>query len=375
MFFPVSQLIFDAGRQRFDALSLLLAAADSIDAEKRSSYTAGMEMESVEITLIYQDHYLLIVNKPAGLVIHPTYKHTDGTMWDIILAFLARQGGDDWQPALLADEPEWAGAPPAIQDMLRQRRMDRLWREDGLLPRPCLVHRLDKDTSGIVALARTEHSRRHLVAQFHDHSIEKRYLAVIQRGACDWSQPRAAFSITRQSPTESGTQLVDGSSFYTANSTDEFLLEGAIQRDPDDRKRCIVGPDGQESRTSVRVLAIEEPFALLEVHPITGRTHQIRAHLATAGYAIVGDQTYAPVPLAGSAEDHLARQFLHAYSLTLQRYPQNDRHQFIADLPMDLKSWLQSHCPILWQAWLDLMEPEQQREFITQYPLNETIEG
>ncbi len=354
-FFSVSLPSFDARRHRFNAL----VAWNSIDAWKRSSYTAGMEMESADVTFIYQDHYLLIVNKPAGLVIHPTYKHGDGTMWDAVLAFLERQEGDDWHPALLPDDPKWAGAPPAIQAMLRQKRMDRLWREDGLLPRPCLVHRLDKDTSGIVALARTERSRSHLVKQFHDHSIEKRYLAVIQRGACDWSLPRAAFSITRKNPTEVGTQLVDGTCFYSATSADEFLLEGALQRDPDERRRCIVGPDGQASRTSVRVLAVEEPFALLEVHPITGRTHQIRAHLASAGYAIVGDQMYAPPAPEGSAAAQLARQFLHAYSLTLQRYPQNDRYQFIAALPIDLQSWLQRQCPILWRAWLNLSEPEE----------------
>ena len=80
--------------------------------------------------------------------------------------------------------------------MLRKQRLERLWKEDGLLPKPCLLHRLDKDTSGIVALARTEHSRRHLVRQFHEHSIVKRYLAVVQRGTPDWAKPRAAFKIT-----------------------------------------------------------------------------------------------------------------------------------------------------------------------------------
>jgi 23S rRNA pseudouridine1911/1915/1917 synthase len=317
-----------------------------------------MEMESAHIELIYQDHYLLLVNKPAGLVIHPTYKHSDGTMWDAVLAFLERQGGDDWQPALLPDDPAWLGAPPDVREMLRLKRTERLWREDGLLPRPCLVHRLDKDTSGIVALARTERSRRHLIKQFHDHSIEKRYLAVVQRGACDWSQPRAAFTITREGPTDGAVQLVDSACFYTAARAETFLLDGALQRDPDERRRCIVGPDGQAAQTSIRILAVDEPFALLEVHPITGRTHQIRAHLAAAGCAIVGDQMYAPSAPAASSAAQLARQFLHAYSLTIQRYPQNDRAQFVAPLELDLQSWLQKYCPNLWQAWLDLKQSE-----------------
>jgi 23S rRNA pseudouridine1911/1915/1917 synthase len=80
-------------------------------------------MEQTAILVIYQDHYLLIVNKPAGLVIHPTYKHSDGTMWDAILEYLEKQGGDDWQPPELPDEPEWAGAPKQVQFLLRKKRV------------------------------------------------------------------------------------------------------------------------------------------------------------------------------------------------------------------------------------------------------------
>src|SRR5713226_5118040 len=155
-------------------------------------------MQPTEIPIICQDHHLLIVNKPAGLVIHPTYKHADGTMWDSILLYLEEQGGDDWQPADLPDKPEWAGAPEHIQVMLRERQVMKEWKEEGLLPRPCLLHRLDKDTSGIVALARTERARRHVIRQFHDHSVVKRYLAVVQRGAPIWAQPNSALTVIRR---------------------------------------------------------------------------------------------------------------------------------------------------------------------------------
>lgn len=308
-------------------------------------------MEIADVALIYQDHYLLIVNKPAGLVIHPTYKHSDKTMWDLVLAYSERIGLDDWQPPVLPDDPKWAGAPADIREMLRAKRLERVWKEDGLLARPCLVHRLDKDTSGIVALTRTERSRRHLIKQFHDHSIGKRYLAVIQPGACAWSEPRAAFTITRHAADGQKT-LVDGTCFYGAASGDEFILAGPLQRDPDERRRCIVGPEGQEASTSVRVLAVEGSYALLDVRPITGRTHQIRVHLAAAGNAIVGDQLYAPPERIDAAERPLMRQFLHAYSLTLRRYPLNDTHRFSAPLPDDLHNWLQSSHPLLWDAWL-----------------------
>src|SRR5437588_13044878 len=155
-------------------------------------------MEQTTMAVIYQDHHLLIVNKPAGLVIHPTYKHADGTMWDAILEYLEKQGGDDWQPSEMPDKPEWVGAPEQVRVMLRKKRLERMWKEDGLLPRPCLLHRLDKDTSGVVALASTERARRHLIRQFHARTIVKRYLAVVQRGALDWTRPRTTFTVTRR---------------------------------------------------------------------------------------------------------------------------------------------------------------------------------
>src|SRR2546421_12736480 len=101
-------------------------------------------MSTETIPILYQDHHLLIVNKPAGLVIHPTYKHADGTMWDGLLEQLAAQGSDDWQPPELPDEPEWAGEPVQIQTMLRDKRTERKWKEDGQLVRPCLLHLLVK---------------------------------------------------------------------------------------------------------------------------------------------------------------------------------------------------------------------------------------
>lgn len=285
---------------------------------------------------------MLIVNKPAGLVIHPTYKHADGTMWNAILAFLAQQGDDDWQPPALPDDLEWEGAPEQVKETLRERRMARMWKEDGLLLRPCLLHRLDKDTSGVVALARTERSRRYLIRQFHEHSIVKRYLAVVRRGAPDWTRPRAPFKVIR------GRDQVEAKEFgfaedFLSTGENEFVLDGPLQRDPDDRRRCIVGPQGQRAVTMVRTLAMEGDFVLLEAQPVTGRTHQIRAHLAASGYAIVGDSTYAFPAGAGTPEAAMGRQFLHAYSLELRRYPDNALCTFVAPLANDLESWLERY--------------------------------
>ena len=307
-------------------------------------------MEVTDIAVIYQDHHLLIINKPAGVVIHPTYKHAGDTLWDALLVYMTQQEPENWQVPELPDEPAWMGAPSDVQVMLRQKRTERLLKEEGLLPRPCLLHRLDKDTSGVVALARTERARRHLVRQFHAHTLTKRYLAVVSHGAPDWTRPRTTFSINNRL-TDGSEQAVAANALFSYEDGSEFVLDGPLQRDPDERRRCIVGPDGQHATTLVRVLACEERFALLEARPVTGRTHQIRAHLAAAGYAIVGDQMYAPVPEAGTAEAGLTRQFLHASSLTLQSYPDNEWRTFIAPLAHDLTGWLQQHCPTLLSSY------------------------
>ena len=320
------------------------------------AYTCSMEVTDIEI--IYQDHHLLIINKPADVVIHPTYKHADGTLWDALLIFMAQQEQENWHAPELPDEPEWAGAPSDVQVMLRQKRTERLVKEEGLLPRPCLLHRLDKDTSGVVALARTERARRHLVRQFHEHTIEKRYVAVVQYGAPQWAQPRTTFTIRRRLA-DGSSHSVDAIALLSSEADSAFVLDGPLQRDPDERRRCIVGANGQQATTVVKILARERHFALLEVHPITGRTHQIRAHLAAAGYAIVGDQTYAPPAVVGTAEAALPRQFLHASSLTMYRYPDNERWTFVAPLASDLMAWLQQYCPLLLSQYCLLVASPQ----------------
>lgn len=302
-------------------------------------------MEPTAFDIVYQDHYLLIVNKPAGLVIHPTYKHADGTMWDAISVYLAQQGGDDWQPPDLPDDLRWERAPEQVRAMLRERRMERILKEDGLLPRPCLLHRLDKDTSGVVALARTERSRRHLIRQFYEHSVVKRYMAVAQRGAPGWTRPRAPFKVIR------GHDQLNAEQFcfpfdLSSPGKNEFVLDSLLQRDPCDRRRCIVGSEGQQAVTIVRALAVEGELVLLEAQPVTGRTHQIRAHLAALGYAIVGDATYALPAVAGTPGAAMRRQFLHAYSLELRRYPDNTLCSFVAPLANDLALWLERYFPV-----------------------------
>jgi len=307
-------------------------------------------MEQSNIPIIYQNHHVLIVNKPAGLVVHPTYKHAQGTLWNMLLEDLERQGSDGWCPPDLPDEPGWERAPAHIRVMLREQRLARFWQEEGWLPRPVLLHRLDKDTSGVLALARTGLACRHIARQFNMHTIVKTYLAVVRRAAPAWAQPRAPFTVTltrASGAAEQLTQPLDLALYQGAS----LMLDGPLQRDPADRRRCIVGPDGQEARTRVQVKAAWDDYALLEVQPVTGRTHQIRAHMAAAGYALVGDPTYAPLAEPGSSAAALARQFLHASSLALRDYPANCPRTFVAPLPADLADWLRVYAPTIRTAF------------------------
>lgn len=311
-----------------------------------------MNTFTTAFSVIYQDHHMLILNKAAGIVMHPTYKHVDGnTFWDVLLLYLEQQGPDDWQPSQFADAPEWALAPLHIQELLRQKRLDRLWQEEGLLARPCLLHRLDKDTSGVVAIARTERACRHLVKQFYDHSIEKRYVAVVRKGAPEWARPRTTLTVELRTA-NTITKIVDGTIDLSSLRDAELLVHGPLQRDSADRRRCVVGPEGLAASTRVSIVATNGPFFLLEVSPITGRTHQIRAHLAALGYSIVGDKMYGMASEAGvsgrddettRADQQLQRQFLHAYSLTLHRYPDNALCRFVAPLSDDLVNWMNAY--------------------------------
>ncbi|WP_297149140.1 RluA family pseudouridine synthase [Thermogemmatispora sp.] len=326
-------------------------------------------MELDPSLILYQDHHMLAVNKPAGVVIHPTYKHADDTLWNMILAYLERQGPEEWQPPELPDEPGWERAPEAVRLMLRERRAARLRRQEGPLPKPVLLHRLDKDTSGVVLLARTENARRYLGRQFNEHRVLKRYLAVAFAGAPAWTRPLQPLRVCRLSVAEledglgpgtldlAGTGKWPGSQELVISGEGPepeplplpvgslWLLDGPIQRDPQDRRRCVVGPEGLPAQTLVQVLAQQGPFLLLEARPITGRIHQIRAHLASLGYALVGDQTYAPPPLPGTPQAALLRQFLHASSLTVRRYPDEAPATLVAPLSEELRLWLEAHFP------------------------------
>jgi 23S rRNA pseudouridine1911/1915/1917 synthase len=218
--------------------------------------------EHMPLRVVYEDNDLVVVDKTADLVVHPAPGHERGTLANALLA-------------------RYPGLP--VDD-------------EG---RPGIVHRLDKDTSGLILVARNEEARRDLQDQFKAGQVNKVYLALVQGRV------------------EPGSGIIDA----------------PIGRDPRERKRmAVVRHGGRQSVTEYRVLEQLGDFALLEVRPRTGRTHQIRVHLAFIGHPVVGDVVY------GYRKQRLSvkRQFLHAHRLGFRLPSSGQPMELTSDLPADL---------------------------------------
>ena len=228
--------------------------------------------QAIPLDIIYEDEDILVVNKSAGMVVHPGAGHRSGTLVNAVLAHC-----------------------PDLQGI-------------GGELRPGIVHRLDRDTSGVMVVAKSDQALRRLQRQFKRRTVRKHYTALL---------------IGR-------LPQVDG------------IIEAPIARDRVHRKRMAVRRGGKMARTRWHVEARyrgpdRHPYTLVDVRLLTGRTHQIRVHFSWMGYPLVGDTTYGP---DGSAE--LApRQFLHARELGLTHPRTEERMHFEAPLPTDLKTVLQ----------------------------------
>ena len=224
--------------------------------------------EVIPLGIVYEDQVLIVIDKPAGMVIHPAPGHQSGTLVN----------------ALLAHCPELAG--------------------DSQDRRPGIVHRLDRDTSGLILVAKNEQIRRALQRQFQARQVHKVYLALLD-GYLEAAHGR---------------------------------IEAPLGRDPRHRQRMAVVPGGREAITEYRLLATFAggDYSLVEAEPKTGRTHQIRVHFASIGHPVVGDtvdgrrRTSLPVP----------RQFLHAQRLGFTHPLTGRPLQFEAPLPDDLAAAL-----------------------------------
>ncbi len=241
-----------------------LVPGTTVRVQPRAALISELEADaSVEFGIAYEDEYLIVVDKPAGLVVHPARGHATGTLVNGLLG-MAAAGGDD----------------PT---------------------RPGIVHRLDRDTSGLMVVARSEQVHRRLQRLLRARRIERRYLVLVH------GTPPPAFSVDRP-----------------------------IARHPRDRLRMAVVNQGtgREAITHVRVLEQLAGVALCEARLETGRTHQIRVHLESAGFPVVGDPVY------GRRADRrgLDRQFLHAYRLAFDHpIDGHGRIDLESPLPHDLE--------------------------------------
>lgn len=234
---------------------------DSVSASLPEPEEEAPAPEQLALNIVYEDEHLLVIDKPAGIVVHPAPGHSRHTLVN----------------ALLAHCPELARGP----------RRDR----------PGIVHRLDKDTSGLMVVAKSTPVQERLIHQFSSRKVHKTYLALVE-------------GLVAQK---------------------QGLIEGPIGRDPDDRKLMAVVEGGREARTRFSVLERRGSHTLIEAIPETGRTHQIRVHMAAIGYPICGDRIY------GRKTPHLRRQFLHAARLAFKHPITGGLLEFSSPLPPDLK--------------------------------------
>ena len=221
--------------------------------------------EDIPLDIVFENEDLIVVNKPAGMVVHPAAGHASGTLVNAVLGY----------------EPDIEGI--------------------GGEERPGVVHRLDKETSGLILLAKNERAHRWLQDQFRLRKVEKIYLALVD------GKP----------PTPSGR------------------VEAHIGRDPSHRKRMAVVPEsrGREAISEYRTLESFREHTLLEFHPLTGRTHQIRLHCAFLGCPIVGDGVYG----RKKSSLEIDRHFLHAHRLKIILPGEKETRTFEAPLPEELE--------------------------------------
>ena len=225
-----------------------------------------MTPQRIPLDVIHQDEDLLIVDKPAGMPVHPGAGHPDSTLVNALL-----------------------GLDPAIGGV-------------GGAMRPGLVHRLDMDTSGLIAIARTDRAHASLSRQLRDRTVNKGYLALV----------------------------------LGALSPAEAVIDAPIGRDPLNRKKMAIVEDGRSSSTRYKTIANYRGCAYADVRPRTGRTHQIRVHFASIGHPVVGDALY------GQEDERIGRHFLHAAYLEFDHPASGERARFHSPLPADLRSLIDS---------------------------------
>lgn len=267
-----AQRLIDEGRILVNGAvvkaSYRLEPGDNIAVEIPPPVEVNIAPEAIPLDIVYEDADLLVVNKPAGMVVHPAFGHASGTLVNAVLAHC----------------PDLAGVGGEL--------------------RPGIVHRLDKDTSGLIVVAKGDTALRDLQTQFKGREVRKVYLT-----------------------------LVEG---HVSPATG--LIDAPIGPNPRARKKMAVVPrGGREAQTEYRALEFYDAHTLVEAHPLTGRTHQIRIHMAFIGHPIVGDAVYGFRKQRAKAP----RLFLHAARLGFRLPSTGEWREFQSPLPDDLSAVLE----------------------------------
>jgi 23S rRNA pseudouridine1911/1915/1917 synthase len=228
--------------------------------------TNELRPEPRPLRIVYEDDDLLVVDKPAGMAVHPSAGHSSGTLVHAVLAHC----------------PE----------------LSRVGERD----RPGIVHRLDKDTSGLIIVAKNDAAHLALARQLKERRVEKTYLALV----------------------EGRLAALQG------------VIDAPLARHPVRRQKMAVVAGGRDARTRYNVLREIDGYSLVELHPETGRTHQLRVHLASIGHPVAGDRVYGRTKRAGP----FPRQFLHAQHLAFTHPRTGARVEVEAPLAQDLREEL-----------------------------------
>ena len=277
--------------------SLHVKAGNQVSATLPGPRHLSIEPEPVPLSVLYEDASIIVIDKPPGLVVHPAPGNPSGTLVNALIHHCRNL---------------------ARIDQISEGQKSENRSEEGL--RPGIVHRLDKETSGVIVVAKDEGAYQDLTKQFKNRTIDKVYLAIA----------RGRFT------------------------QEEGVIDLAIGRHPTERKRMSTrSPRMRRAKAALtrwRVLERLNGVTLLEISPKTGRTHQIRVHLSAMGHPLLGDPLYGR---GRALQDHtlkecsrrLGRQALHAHRLDLTHPATGKRLQFISPLPADMREvldWLRS---------------------------------
>ena len=240
---------------------------DVVEITENEPKEIELKAENIPIEVIYEDEDIIVVNKPKGLVVHPAVGNPDGTLVNAIMAIC---------------KDSLSGIGGEI--------------------RPGIVHRLDKDTSGILIIAKNDTSHINLSEQIKNHDVEKTYIALVR-------------GIVKEN---------------------EATINMPIGRSTKDRKKMAVNKNGKNAITHFKVLERYEKYTLLEIKIETGRTHQIRVHLSHIGYPVVGDYTYSN----GKNDFNVEGQMLHSKKIKFKHPKTNKIMELEAKLPEYLQEIL-----------------------------------